>query len=258
MKSLNPIAKILIAAIIGLAVLLTLDPVTAGLILFGELLFLPFAGLTARQLTLVLVPVSVAALFATITNLLYGSHAGQELFTIGPWTVTTVALEHAFAVALRIPAIALPSVVLFITTNSTDLAEALAQIWRLPARFVIAALSAMRLVGLMVQDWRMMNYARRIRGVASDGNPIRWIRNFASSALGLLALSIRRGILLSVAMEARGFTSIQAHSSSPRTWSRESRLRARDYGAITGTLVVCTVVYIVSIGIGAWHFVFIA
>ena len=54
-------------------------------------------------------------------------------------------------------------------TDPTDLADALAQVLRLPARFMLAALAATRLFGVMAAEWRSMSLARRARGLGDDG-----------------------------------------------------------------------------------------
>ena len=102
----------------------------------------------------------------------------------------------AGAIFLRVLAIAVPSVVLFATTDPTDLADALAQLVRLPARFVLGALAGLRLVGLLIDDWRELAMARRARGVADTGR----IRRFAGQTFALFVLAIRRGTKLATAM----------------------------------------------------------
>ena len=45
-----------------------------------------------------------------------------------------------------------------------DLADALVQRWRVPARFAYGALAALRLLPLLSADWHMIGRARRARG----------------------------------------------------------------------------------------------
>lgn len=111
------------------------------------------------------------------------------------------SIDLSLAILLRVLAIAVPSVLLFATTDPTDLADRLAQVLRLPARFVLGGLAGLRLVGLMVDDWRELGQARRARGVADSGR----VRRFAGQAFALFVLAIRRGTKLATAMEARGF-----------------------------------------------------
>ena len=132
-----------------------------------------------------------------------------------------------------------------------DLADALGQIARLPARFVLGALAGLRLVGLLVSDWRELALARRARGVADRGR----LRRFLGMAFALFVLAIRRGTHLATAMEARGFGTDPAVIGAPRTWARPSRLRVRD------GVIVLLAVAIAACGVGSalwagtWTFV---
>ena len=104
-------------------------------------------------------------------------------------------------------------------TDPTDLADALAQKARLPHRFVLGTLAAMRLVGLMAEEWQTIGMARRARGVGSHGSPLQRLRATLGQSFGLLVQAIRRASRLAVTMEARGF------GSGQRTWARESPTR---------------------------------
>ena len=116
-------------------------------------------------------------------------------------------LITALGLVLRLFAVALPGVIVFATTDPTDLADALVQNARAPARFAIGALAAFRLVPLLGQEWQMLSMARRARGVDAGRNPVAQLRLFASTAFALLVGAIRRGTRLAVAMDARGFDS---------------------------------------------------
>ena len=63
--------------------------------------------------------------------------------------VTTGVLLTALGLVLRMFAVALPGVIVFATTDPTDLADALIQNAKAPARFAIGALAAFRLVPLL-------------------------------------------------------------------------------------------------------------
>jgi energy-coupling factor transport system permease protein len=116
----------------------------------------------------------------------------------------------------------------------------------LPARFVLGALAAFRLLGLLADDWRALSLARRARGVAGRGR----VRGAIGQGFVLFVLSLRRASALATAMEARGFG-----VRTERTWARPSRFRGRDWaivalGASIGALAVA-----VSVATGSWHFV---
>lgn len=242
----NPVAKLLVSAIVGGALVLSIDWVSASVALALELLLIGFAGLTWLQLGRRTWPVAVAAALAALTILLYGRASGATYFQFLFIHVTDGSIELAGATFLRVLAIALPAVVLFATVDPTDLADGLAQVLKLPARFVIGALAGLRLVSVFLADWRNLELARRARGIADTGR----IARFVGQAFTLLVLSIRRGSKLATAMEARGFG-----SPVKRTWARESRLHARDAALIAlGALIAAASVGI-SVATGHWNFI---
>jgi hypothetical protein len=73
----------------------------------------------------------------------------------------------------------------FATTDPTDLADALVQNAKAPARFAIGALAAMRLLPLLGAEWQALALARRARGIDAGHNPIARLRLFGSTAFAL-------------------------------------------------------------------------
>jgi energy-coupling factor transport system permease protein len=246
----NPLAKFVVAGVIGLVLLLSLDWVSALLALTLELLLLPFVGLAPRVLGRMLAPIIIAAPFAGLSTLLYGRPGGDVLWQTGPVLVTSDSVGLAFAITLRVLAIGLPGIVLFATTDPTDLADALAQLWRLPSRFVIGALAAVRMVSLVAEDWRMLSLARRARGIADGRGPFAALTRLASQGFALLVLSVRRGSVLATAMEARAFG-----GPIPRTWARTSVFTRTESLFVFGGVLLAAVAVVVSVWSGEWNFV---
>ncbi|GAA4192604.1 energy-coupling factor transporter transmembrane component T [Microbacterium oryzae] len=242
----NALAKLAAALVLGIALLLSIDPVSAGVSLALTLVLLPFARLPMRDLWLRLWPIAASALIACVATSLYGRQSGTTYLEWGLLRVSDGSLTLALAILLRVLAIAVPSVVLFATTDPTDLADALAQILRLPARFVLGALAGLRLVGLLVEDWRELGLARRARGVADTGR----LRRFAGQTFALFVLAIRRGSKLATAMEARGFG-----APGVRTWARPSRVRPRDGLLVLLFVAIATVSVAAAVAAGTWTFV---
>jgi energy-coupling factor transport system permease protein len=241
----NPVAKLATSLILGIALLLSLDWVSALVALVCELVLLTWAGVGARRLSLRALPIVLAALFAGVTIALYGRASGAVHFTFLFARVTDGSLSLAAATVLRILAIGLPALVLFLTVDPTDLADGLGQVLHLPARFVLGALAALRLAGLFLDDWRSLELARRARGTADRGR----IRRFAGQAFALLVLSIRRGSKLATAMEARGFG-----GSTRRTWARPSRFGSPEVLLIVIGFVIASAAITVAIVAGKWVF----
>ncbi len=245
-RRVNPVAKLASALLLAAALMLTIDWVSASVALVLECGLFFLAGLGWRRFWLRTLPVWVAAPFAGLTILLYGQASGDTYFRWVFMNVTDGSIALGIATALRILAIGLPAVVLFVTVDPTDLADGLAQVLRLPSRFVLGGLAALRLISLFLDDWRYLELARRARGVADRGR----LRRFGGQAFALLVLSIRRGSKLATAMEARGFG-----APTPRSWARESRFGGREWGLVALGLVVATVALAITILTGHWNFI---
>lgn len=243
---LNPVSKLIASAIISVALVLSIDWVSATVALALESVLFLFAGLGLVQFFRRTLPVWIAAVLGAFTILLYGRSSGEVYAQFLLITISDGSIELAIATFLRVLAIALPAVVLFATVDPTDLADGLAQVLRLPARFVLGALAGLRLVGLFLDDWRSLELARRARGVADGGR----LRRFLGQAFALLVLSIRRGSKLATAMEARAFG-----SSGERTWARPSRLRRGDAVLIALGVLVAAASVTVSVVTGSWNFI---
>jgi energy-coupling factor transport system permease protein len=243
---INPVAKLLAAVVVSIALLLSIDAVSAAVALGIELILLPFAGLSVRQFWLRTATLWAAAPLACLTTVLYGRDSGATLAHLGFITITDGSLGLGLAIGLRILAIGLPGIVLFATTDPTDLADGLGQVLRLPPRFVIGGLAGLRLVGLFFEDWRFLALARRARGVGDSAIVVR----IARQGFSLLVLSVRRGSKLATAMEAKGFG-----SDTPRTWARESVLTRRDAVFLAGAVLVPLVAIAAALLAHTWQFV---
>jgi energy-coupling factor transport system permease protein len=246
----NPVAKLAAALLISLTLVLTIDWVSAGIALLLETLLLPFAGVGARQFWLRTAPVWIASAAAGIATALYGTDDGALIWSFGFITVTQGSLVLAGAIALRVLAIGIPGVVLFATSDPTDLADGLAQLVHLPARFVLGALAALRLVGLFVDDWRALAMARRARGLGDSGDPIAVLRRWSSQAFALLVLSLRRGSKLATAMEAKGFG-----GTGVRTWARRSRFGGAETAMVVIGAGIAAAAAAGAVAAGTWSFV---
>ncbi|MFT4220087.1 MAG: energy-coupling factor transporter transmembrane component T [Microbacterium sp.] len=240
----NPVAKLGAALLIALPLVATIDPVSAGVALVLELPLLFAAGLPARQFWLRTLPLWIAAPASAVTIALYGAASGDILFEWVFVRVSEGSLLLALATLLRVLAIGLPAIVLFVTVDPTDLADGLAQLVRLPARFVLGALAGMRMLGLLADDWRALSLARRARGVADAGR----LRRVLSMAFALFVLAIRRGSALATAMEARAFG-----APGPRTWARESRFGAGDWMLLLAGVAISAAGLTVAVVVGSFR-----
>ncbi|HEX7835186.1 MAG TPA: energy-coupling factor transporter transmembrane component T [Pseudolysinimonas sp.] len=215
--NVDPVAKIAAAAIIAVCLLLSLDSVSAGVALALELAVIPLLRIPIGRFWMRTLPLWIAAPLAGLTIALYGRTSGTVYAEFLFARVSEGSLALALATVLRVLAIGLPALALFITIDTTRLADSLAQTLHLPARFVLGALAGTRLIGLAVEDRRTVTLARRARGVGDRD----LFRRAVGTAFSLLVLALRRGSALAIAMEARGFG-----GSTPRTWARPARFGA--------------------------------
>jgi len=235
----NPVTRLAAAMLLTTPLLLSVDWLSAALALGIQLVLFAAAGVRPRTFVTRTWPILVAAPIAGISMLLYGKPSGEEYWSFWLARVTDGSIELAIAVTVRVLAIGLPAVLLFMNVDPTELADGLAQIAHLPSRFVLGALAGARLVGLFVEDWRAMALSRRARGIGDHGA----IRRFATMAFALLVLAIRRGSKLATAMEARGFG-----ADVERTWARVSRVGWVD----AGMLAIAAGIAVVALGGAVW------
>mgnify|MGYP002712921509 CR=1 FL=1 len=218
-----------------------------------QVILLAAAGIGPWRLLTTLWPIVVAALISGWGTAVLSPEGGPVLLHLGWITITTGSLAAGGAIALRGLAIALPGITVLLTTDPTDLADGLAQTLKLPARFVLAALAALRLVEVMVTEWGVLAAARRARGAGGARGPWAALTEFAGLAFTLLVQSLRRATRLAMTMEARGFGRTPP-GGGKRSWARESRLRARDGWIMACGAVLAFVPVVVSVLTGAWRF----
>jgi len=245
----NPVAKLLAATVFSLGTLVTLDPLTPALAIAVELALLPLFGIGYGTLLRRGWPVLLSVFGVVLTVVLFGAdRSGTLVVSLGPIGVTTGVLMVALGLALRLVALSLPGVMVFATTDPTDLADALVQNARAPARFAIGTLAAFRLVPLLGQEWQALTMARRARGIDAGGNPLRALRLFASTTFALLVGAIRRGTRLAVAMDARGFD-----NPVRRTHAREQRFTRADAALVAGAAAVTALMLTASVATGMFR-----
>lgn len=218
------------ALLLTAVLVVSADPVTSGVVLAGELVLLGLAGQRPLALLVRAWPLVLAALVSGWGTVLLAEDSGPVLLDLGLTQLSAGAVAAGAAIALRGLALALPGLLVLLTTDPADLADGLAQTLRLPARFVLASLAALRLVGVLAAEWDTLAMARRARGAGGGRGPLAALREFGGQVFTLLVQSLRRATRLAVTMEARGF------GAGPRTWARVPRRSWRD----AAVLAACT------------------
>lgn len=239
----NPVARMACGLLLSVALISTLDPVSAAVALALELLVILTLRLPARLFWTRTAPIWIAAPLAALTIALYGQPSGTVYVEFLLIRVSDGSLALALATGLRVLAIGLPAVVLLLGVDPTELADGLIQRVRLPARAVVSALAGMRLITVFGHEWRTLELARRARGVADRGR----LRRFAGQAYALLVISIRRGSALATAMEARGFG-----APGVRTNARVSPWGAPEWLVIVGGAAIGAIAVTSAVIAGTW------
>ena len=242
----NPVARVLALLVATTPLLITIDPVSAGVALALELALMPLSGVSARSFFLKATPLLLAAPLGALSMLLYASPGGTVYWQFGPAAISDHSMWLALGIGLRMCAIVMPAIALLDRIDPTDMGDGLAQILHLPARPVLAALAGARMTSLMAADWKALERARRARGVGDASR----IRSFLRGSFSLLVFALRRSGKLATTMEARGFG-----AAGKRTWARVSRLRAADAVLIVVAIALPAMALAASIWAGTFALV---
>lgn len=225
----NPLALFAGALAPAVALLSTIDVVSASVALGLMLACLPLITRGVPRLALRMLPVGLASVLSAVTIALYGQSSGGVFFEWGLVVLSEGSLSLALATALRILAIGGPAVILFSQVDATRFADALSQQARLPENFVVGGLAGLRLLEVVAGDREVRGWMMRARGMGDTG----LARRVISTAFTIFVLAIRRSHTLAMAMEARAFG---LHRS--RTHYRTSVFPPRDYLWLAGGVAI--------------------
>jgi energy-coupling factor transport system permease protein len=246
----SPVAKLGAAALVMAVLFVSVDAVTATLVLAAELAAVPFTGLSPTLLLRRCWPLALAAVSIGLVNaLLPAEHSGEMLARLGPIGLSTGSTLAGIGLALRLAGIGFVGVLAIASSDPTELADGLMQHLRLSPRFTVGALAAVRLLPILAAEWQMIRLARRARGVDAGRSPLSGLNLFGRQLLALLVGAIRRGTRMAMAMEARGFGALPC-----RTLARERPIRAGDWALIAAAAGVGLAACAISMALGTWRF----
>lgn len=239
----NPVTPFAAAVLYSVPMLLTIDIVTAAVALAAWFVAFAAAGIGPRTVLRRAWPLLAAAPLSAISMLLYAEPGGRIHARIWLATISDQSIALSVAIGLRVLAIGVPTLVGLVGVDPTRLADGLAQVARLPHRFVLAALAGTRLFGVLGEDWRQIALARRARGLGDTGA----VRRGLQAAFALLVVALRRGGTLATAMEARGF------GGPRRTWARPSTVGRADLALLIVAIAVAALAIGVSVAAGSFR-----
>ena len=241
----NPAFRFIAAMLASIPLVLSLDPVSAGIATLAELIAFLVIGYRPWEIIKRIWPLFLASPSALVSVILYGKVGGQVLWQWGPAIVSEQSLWLAFATFLRIFAIGMPAIVLIAGIDATDLADSLSQQLHFSDRFVYSGLAGMRLFSVISDDWAALSLSRRSRGLADQSA----IKRFLPQCFALLVLSIRRSTTLAVAMQARGFG-----GTTKRTHARISRVTGLDGAMLAISLFIPLASLLAAVFAGTFAF----
>lgn len=246
----NAATKIVVATLQTLVFVVSLDWVTSSLGLVLLLAAMTAAGMRPWAVARKLWFIFAAAVLSGWATALMAEKSGRLLLDLGPWQVSTGSLDSGIAIMLRGCALALISVMFLASTDAHELGESLAQTFRLPARFVLSAVAAFRLMGLLAAEWQTLAAARRARGIGSRSALAAMTTGFAHQAFALMVQALRRASRLAVTMEARGF------GAGPRTWLNPPVYHRVDAAVVVFGLAIPVIAVGASLALGAYRTIF--
>lgn len=226
---LDPRAKIISA--FAFAVALFFVGSFYGLLLMGAALLaaVAVAGIPPGWLLRALKPIIFLAAFTFVFQLfLYG---GEELASLGPFTLYSDGVRHGAFLAARLALLVLSSAVLTFTTAPVRLTDGFSRMLapldrlRLPAYELSLMMTiALRFIPTLLMELDRIIMAQKARGAEpGQGGLVRRARSILPIMVPLFVLSFRHADELALAMESRCF-----RGGRGRTMRHRLKLNGRD------------------------------
>lgn len=239
---LNPLTKLALNVPVVVLVSLTYEPVTPlvvaalALVVTNVLGHVPWRNLVRPFGFAVLLSLGM---FWTGAAFYSGPGAADSpTVAVGPLRLTTAGLVYGAAMAARLLAIFSASTLFVLTTDPTRLVLALIQQGRLPYRIGYAVFAAYRFVPLFQEELDNVRAAHQMRGAYQRGGLIGRLRRIFGYAVPLLAIAVRKGEHVALAMDSRAFGALPN-----RTYFRTTTLgRADLLFALSAAVVLVAIV----------------
>lgn len=198
---LNPLTKLGLCIPVAVLVSFAREPTTPLAVAVLALLTTRYLGHV--PFSVLLRPLLFALLFG------FGLFWTYALFYAGPGS----AIVYATAMGLRLVAIFMTSTMFVVTSEPTHFVRALQHQLRLPPRIAYSVFAAFRFLPLIEAELSTIRAAHQLRGGVGRRGPVARLREVAGYAIPLLALSVRRGERVALAMESRAFDALPRRTS---------------------------------------------
>jgi energy-coupling factor transport system permease protein len=238
---LNPLTKLAINVPVAVLVSMTSEIATPLLVFILAVLTLRLLGrvpLSAMLRPLLFALVFGFGVFWTSTVFYAGPFSTPQpawTLRIGPIGLAPEAVEYGAAIALRLLAILATSMLFVLTTDPSRFVLALIHQARVSPRIAYAVFAAYRFLPLLEVEFDNIRAAHQLRGgLGGDGAlPLRKLRELVGYAIPLLAIAVRKGERVALAMESRAFGALPE-----RTYFRTTSLSRADAAFLSVALLV--------------------
>lgn len=234
--------------IFGMAIILFIHNVNVLLVLTAALVCWVFgaSGYPAGKVFLFILPFLFVFLSTGMSMVLFGQ--GETLWwQWGPIDISRESFFRGLHVAFRALCFGMIGLLFALTTRPVLLFYALMQQLKLPARYAYGFMASLRLMPLILQEFKTLQKAYKVRGVQFRNNGQGLVHRMKMYAIPLLAQSIRRAQRIAVSMEARRF-----NRQAERTYYYQTGFSGADGLMIIGWIGI----FIAAWWLG-WHFPFV-
>lgn len=241
-KQISPAARLIVNLVALIAVVMVNDPYTPVMFLVVSVPLILWSGVLsgrkiARMLPFVFFAFSLLWMNAAWANV---TAEATVVATLGPLQFTDEGIKIGIALALRILAVGMLTVLFLKTMEPTEMVLSLVQQFRFPPRLAYSLMAALRFVPALETEMQLVRAAHRIRGTGAEGR-FALVRRFYRYAIPLLAGGIRRAERVAIAMEARGF-----YGQRERTYLRRMPWRMKDTLFVICSLTIVGLIFSVS------------
>ncbi|HUE75192.1 MAG TPA: energy-coupling factor transporter transmembrane component T [Chloroflexota bacterium] len=248
---LNPLTKLVLTLPVVILVSFMFEPVTPLVI---ALIFVLATRVLGRvPWRAIIRPFAIAVLLSvgmlwtgTVFYAGPGSEAGSPAHWIGPLRITDAGIVYGLAMAARLVAIFATSTLFVLTTDPTKFVLALIQQGRLPFRLGYGVFAAYRFVPLLQEEFANVRAAYQMRGGTEGNGLVGRIRESIGYAVPLMAIAVRKGERVALAMDSRAFGALPH-----RTYYRQTSIGRDDVMFALGasaTLVAIVMIRAMVIG----------
>lgn len=240
----NPALKLGLM-LMGIAVLLWTHNINVMFSLVGGLILLLLlgSGQPPGRIVLFMLPFLFVFVSTSSSMILFGK--GETLWwQWGPILISRESFYRGLHVGLRALSFGLIGLLFALTTRPVLLFYSLMQQLKLPARYAYGFMASLRLLPLILQEFRRLQQAYKTRGMRFSKGWSGWRQRVRLYAVPLLAQSIRRAQRIAVAMEARRF-----ESGTVRTYYYRTAFSRAD-----SVLTLCWIGIFAASWLSGWYF----